>query len=556
MFLDSLLIGFQARLRSFAFGAELDRDAEALLRQLAPYRRRRADTGDRTRLKALALAAEYLDAVGRAEEGAALLRLTVGELMDDAAGWARELAGSEDRPGTQRLLRQRVWCAMAYAQTQLRLHRLEEAGRVIERMSAFVDGHLAAADFPCHGTLALVRYYRGLWRRNRGLLNEAAEDFGAALDQMQLRLGEKQQKYEGVDGERWRREVIYHRVSMARVLGFGHGGVALARGRYVEARGWLAAARQLLAQMGQEMWRRGLEVYERSATVLVQELREESRGALVENEARLRELCEWFAERNPRHGFIAEAFSILAEVRIRQLDGLDQPLDLSGLRRRVEQCLRGAQMDGGPLTATAALHLIECLLRAGDWERCEAELDRYQRQFGGREEAGVEFAVLRAELWLGTGRQGEARGLLGNLVEQRPANRAHRARAWALLAICEQRAGQTMWADRAMVASREALEHVQDGFTRAWVLRQAEEMQTTPVAGVMPYQRPDEDARWYDLDHNLEKARLHVVEGVYRRYPGYTVEKLAAVMGRGHSWLYGFLGRHREEAWVRELLGR
>ena len=71
----------------------------------------------------------------------------------------------------------------------------------------------------------------------------------------------------------------------------------------------------------------------------------------------------------------------------------------------------------------------------------------------------------------------------------------------------------------------------------------------------MPYQQPGEDSRWCDLEHNLEKARLHVVESVYRRYPGYTVEKLAAAMGRGHSWLYAFLGRHRDTPWVVELLG-
>ena len=40
-------------------------------------------------MKALALAAEYLDAVGRAPEAAALLRFTVEELMDDAGGWLK-----------------------------------------------------------------------------------------------------------------------------------------------------------------------------------------------------------------------------------------------------------------------------------------------------------------------------------------------------------------------------------------------------------------------------------------------------------------------------------
>ena len=557
MTVETLLAPFQSRLRSFAFGPELDQLAGDLLRLLSGHRKRRADIHDRNRLKALALVAEYLDATGRAPEAAELLRLTVEELMGDVGGWPRELTQCADLEAARRLMRQRVWCAMAYAQTQLRAHRLTEAGRVIEAMSEFVDRHLAAPGFPCHGTLALTRYYRGLWRRNLGLPNEAAWDFDAALEQIQLRLFDKQGKYEGVDADRWRREAIYSRVSTARVLGFGHGGIALSRGRYVEARGWLLAAQQILAQQGQEMWRRGLEVYGRGATVLVQELRESSAGTLRANAARLAELAEWFRERNPRHAFIAEAFSILAEVRLRQLGGQNGVLNLDGLRRRVEACLRGAHMDAGPLSATAALHLIECLLRAGDWTRCEAGLDRFQKFFSDREDAGAEFAVLRAELWMETGRLAMARTALEALAEQRPANRAHRARAWALLAVCEQNAGRTLWAGRAAAAARESLEHVQDGFTRAWVTELTARLRNASApAAAMPYQDPGEDGQWCDMEHNLEMARLHVVESVYRRYPGYTVEKLAAVMGRGHSWLYAFLGRHRDVTWVKELLAR
>jgi len=469
MNVENLLAPFQSRLRSFAFGPELDQLAGDLLRLLSGHRKRRADISDRNRLKALSLTAEYLDAAGRAPEAAALLRLTVEELMGDVGGWPLELARSADLEATRRLMRQRVWCAMAYAQTQLRAHRLTEAGRVIEAMSEFVDWHLAEPEFPCHGTLALARYYRGLWRRNMGLLNEAAWDFDAALERIQLRLLDKRGKYEGVDAERWRREAIYGRVSTARVLGFGHGGIALSRGRYVEARGWLLAAQQILAQQGQEMWRRGLEVYGRGATVLVQELRESNAGTLRANAACLAELAEWFRERNPRHAFIAEAFSILAEVRLRQLRSQFKKLNLDGLRRRVEACLRGTHIDAGPLSAAAVFHLIESLLLAGDWTRCEAGLDRFQKFFSGREDAGGEFAVLRAELWMETGRQAPARAALEALAEQRPANRAHRARAWALLAVCAYDAGRTLWAGRAAAAALESLEHVQDGFARVRV---------------------------------------------------------------------------------------
>jgi len=555
MNVETLVELFQSRLRSFAFGPELDQLAADLLRLLDGYRKRRADVNDRSRLKALALMAEYLDAVGRAPEAAALLRLTVDELMEDAGQWPRELAAAPDIGATRRLLRQRIWCAMAYAQTQLRAHRLTDAGRVIERMTGFVDEYLAVPEFPCHGTLALVRYYRGLWRRNLGLLNEAAWDFDAALEQIQLRLVTKQGKYESIDPDRWRREVVYGRVSTARVLGFGHGGISLSRGRYVEARGWLLAAQQILARQGQEMWRLGLEVYGRGATVLVQELRPSSLGTLRANATRLADLAVWFRQRNPRQAFIAEAFSILAEVRQRQIGAPEVSLNLEGIRRRLDSCLRIAHMDGGPLSATAALHLIECLLRAGDWARCELGLDRFQKVFGGREEAGPEFAVLRAELWLETDRLTQARAALEAMVEQRPANRAHRARAWALLAISEKRTGRAAWAERAAAAARESLEHVQDGFAKMWVASLLARLQ--PVAlppAAMPYQQPDEDSRWVDMEHNLEMARLNVAESAFRRHPSYSVEKLAAVMGRGHSWLYAFLAKHKDLPWVNSLL--
>ena len=157
-----------------------------------------------------------------------------------------------------------------------------------------------------------------------------------------------------------------------------------------------------------------------------------------------------------------------------------------------------------------------------------------------------------------TGQEAAARALLVELVEGRPANRAFRARAWALLAWYEQRGGQTLWAGRALAAARESLDPVQDGFTRALVEEVGERIGGTREAfrGPMPYQSPEDDARWYDLDHNLERARLNVVEAVHRRHPGHNVEKLAALMGRGHSWLYAFLARHRDEEWVTQILRR
>lgn len=104
-----------------------------------------------------------------------------------------------------------------------------------------------------------------------------------------------------------------------------------------------------------------------------------------------------------------------------------------------------------------------------------------------------------------------------------------------------------------MAAARESLDHVQDGFVRAWV--NGLETAATPTAA-LPFQHPEDDALWCNLDHNLEMARLHVVETVYRRFPSYTVEKLATAMGRGHSWLYAFLSRHRQTPWVQEILAR
>ena len=106
MNVEQLIPAFQARLRAFAFDPELDHAATELAKRLATYRRRRADIEDRATLKALALLAEYWDAMGRAQEAAQLLRLTVEELVDDAPTWPAALAAAADPDATRRLLRQ------------------------------------------------------------------------------------------------------------------------------------------------------------------------------------------------------------------------------------------------------------------------------------------------------------------------------------------------------------------------------------------------------------------------------------------------------------------
>ena len=70
----------------------------------------------------------------------------------------------------------------------------------------------------------------------------------------------------------------------------------------------------------------------------------------------------------------------------------------------------------------------------------------------------------------------------------------------------------------------------------------------------MPYQSEDSNALWCNVDHNLEMARLNVVAAVHSRHPDYSVEKLATLMGRGASWLYALLGRHKEVEWVRSVM--
>lgn len=104
------------------------------------------------------------------------------------------------------------------------------------------------------------------------------------------------------------------------------------------------------------------------------------------------------------------------------------------------------------------------------------------------------------------GQAATARLQLTELLEQRYVGRALRARGWALLANCEGVEGHRL------------------------------------------------DPQWCDLDHNLETARLRVVALAHERHPDYNVDRLAALVGRGPSWLYAFLGRHRELPWVREIL--
>lgn len=552
MFLDTRLAGlvdpFQARIRASAFGPELDAAAAELLQLLAVHRKRRADANNRIRLKALGLAADYLDAMGRAPEAVALLEPTVTELLAEVSGWHRELTVAPDREATRRLLRQRVWCCLAYIIARLRGLGWPEAERALNKLRNFVEGHLAAAEFPCHGTMALLHYYQGLWRRNHGQLNQAAWDFDAALDQTRRRFEDKQLRYQTANPDRYRRELIYSRVTTARVLGFGHGGIALSRGRYVEARAWLIAAHQILAQLGQETWRKSLEVYSRGTAVLIEELRPEAGERLAEQAGRLKELAEWLGPRNSRHAFLAETFALVAEARRRQI-GQPLALDLTGLKRKLDALVRRAGSDAGPLATVAATELVGCLLRSGDREGAAAGIERLS-------DAGEpEWRLLRAELAMANEQPGAARLQLTELLEQHHSGRALRARAWALLAKCEACEGHRLAAERALAAGQDLREHVQDAWTKALLDNVATYIvRPAPAPEPMPYQTPDEDPQWCDLDHNLETARLRVVALAHERHPDYNVDRLAALVGRGPSWLYAFLGRHRELPWVREIL--
>lgn len=536
------LVGpLQSRLRAFAFGPELDQLAAQAIELLSPLRRTRADLDQRNTLKALALTAEYLDAHGRSQEAAALLRRTVAALLDDHLGEGADL----------KLQRQRVWCCLAFALTHLRANRTREAGLVLESVRDFVDVHLVRPDFPCHGTVALLRYYSGLWHRNAGRLEQAGRDFDTALDQVRLRYEDKRAKYEAVDPERLRRELVYSRVMAARILGFGQGGLALAQGRGVEARGWMAGSSLILANLGQEMWRKGLEVYERSSAVLLAECTAASRERLAAEAGRLKDLEVWFSSRNPRNGFVAGAFSLLAEVRLRQIThGQMRRVPLGPLVKPLEALLRKRQADSGPLTATATWCLVECLLRGGLLDRCEEELER---KLTWMEESESQRSLIEAELWLETGRQARARAVLEEIAAKRLAHRGNRARAWALLALAEKRAGQIAAAQRSIAAARDAASAAQDGFSRAFIEELALQVETREIRTLeMPYQL--DDTRWCDMDYNLEMARLNVVAAAHARHPEFNVDKLAALLGRGHSWLYALLGRHRDLDWVARLL--
>lgn len=539
MNLESTVNEFQNQLRAFAFGEAMEREAKTLLERLGRFRRRRADVDDRIELKALALVAEYLDAHGRAEEGAALLRLTVAEIL---AGGLR----TEDL----KLARQRVWCCLAYALAHLRADRTREAGEVLRVVGRYVREELVREDFPCHGTVALLRYYEGLWHRNEDRLDAAARAFDAALDQTRLRYEEKQAKYQGVDAERLRRELVYHRVMTARILGFGQGGIALARGRYLEARSWLIGASQILAQLGQEHWRKALEVYARSAAVLVADLDEKALGHLQREAARLRELERWFASRNLRNGFVAGAFAVLAEIRLRQIGSGDpRVVDLAGLEKRIEQLLRGGGTDSGPLSGNGLLALVEALARGGKLDAAQRYLERLGARFGTQPELRIEARMIEAQVMLARGEMHKARAVLEALLEAQIPQRGHRARAWVLLAECEREAGRRHWAERALEAAREAAEAAQDGFTRALIETYT---RRAPLELPMPYQG-DAD-RWCDMDYNLEMARLNVVAAAHERHPEMSVEHLAELLGRGTSWLYELLARHRDVEWARRLV--
>jgi hypothetical protein len=558
---EELTRGFQHRLRVFQFDDALHSTAHQLNHWLSDCRTKPLGHDDGVRLKALSLLCEYLDAQGRTRDASLLAQPTGEAILGRIPAWESELERASDRLFKRRMLRQRIWCCVAYCVSLYRSNRFDEMAVCLDRLIAFTYRVLADDEsFPCYGTKSQLHYYRGLLRKNRGMLNEAAAEFDLALENARLRgaLKQKRLNASGSAPGRLERELLQMRGSIARIVGFGHGALALARGRFVEAKAWTAAAQELLSSHGQEIWRNGIDVYEQAATLLSREIHPNSRPAIQACHKRLSELAQWFATRNERNSALAEAFMLVAEVRLQQIVSSSRGesllhLDLSSVQGRVEKCLHQVYRHSGSLSATAALKLIGCLLRGQRTDQCRQELDHFGRVFAGHGYATPEFELLAAELLLANREDGQAIPALLALTEKRGAQRAIRARAWAHLAACEMRQG--IRPNHKLAMARETVAHVQDGYTRALVQELCDETQAISW-DLLPFQRGPEDPRSLDLDWNLRLARLRMIEQAFQRHPSASVDEVARLLGVSGSWLYEFLKENKNVDWVRLLRGR
>jgi hypothetical protein len=513
------------------------------------------DYENRLSLQALSLYAEYQDSIGNPENGRRVLRPIYSTLMDDLR--SASSLGPEGDEAVRNLLRQKIWCCLAYSLCLYRANELSEMEKCLERLRIVIEKVLVAPGFPSWGTKSRHAYHKALLLRDQGHLEESSKCFELAIQYSVRRRDLKLPKYRLIDGNRARREELFTKGSIARSIAFGHGAIAFSKARYIEANGWFVAAREILDGAGQEMWQKSMDVYYEASTLLGTEIVPASQKRITEIKGSLRDLSLWFKERNPRYSHFAQAFVYVAELRESQIVNTIAGRDILDCSVRtyseIESCFEANFTTVGTLSVVAVLQLIAYLLRGADFQQARKSLDDFQAHYGSHTYALPALHLLQAELAFREGNTAVSELTLTNLLENRSLGRAHKAIAWTLLSIIERARGANIWANQAMAAAEELLPDIQDGFTAALV-QQTQRRYEREIWRSMPYQLKAEHAQSYSIDVNVQAAEIHTIEAAHRQWPSMSVNELSVQIDRARSWTYRVLKSNRHMPWVQKLL--
>jgi len=178
-------------------------------------------------------------------------------LLDNKFRWEKPSSLKQ-----KKLMRQQVWCLLAWANNRHEESDLTAVDYVLTRVRSIVDELLIDQTFPCYGTLYHVWHLEGLLRRDEGDLDQALKAFTRALHFARARLEENILRHEN-DTKRLQDEHIYFKVCQARTMGFGFGEIEFLRGDFFRAEAFFTLAGQVFGEevAGFPRWPKLIQLY-------------------------------------------------------------------------------------------------------------------------------------------------------------------------------------------------------------------------------------------------------------------------------------------------------
>src|SRR5262249_35732760 len=164
--------------------------------------------------------------------------------------------------------------------------------------------------------------------------------------------------------------------------------------------------------------------------------------------------------------------------------------------------------------ASAALRLIEFVLRSNTFERCEDLLNEFRQHYASHTHTVGDQRLLEAQLMLRRGDTRRARNILNGVLDSRFSSPTQRATAWTLVARCDKMSANDALARAALASAKLLQPQLQDGFAIALMHDTEEQLKSVDVP-LLPFQQRSPN---FDVDANLTEAEMLVIEAAHKAY--------------------------------------